>query len=118
MSRRARMRLPCEPGGTMSEQKKVRSATNDACLSCPWRVANQGKRVAGGWYSKANLRRLWGGMRRGERMSCHPTDPRIGIEHPGEGPAGFRPAPEEAEPRECAGAVAPVRRELLIFDRI
>jgi hypothetical protein len=28
-----------------------------------------------GWYTKANLQRLWAGMRRGEDMTCHPTDP-------------------------------------------
>ena len=50
-------------------------AAKSPCQACPWRVENHGKRHPDGWYTKANLRRLWSGIRRGEEMSCHPTDP-------------------------------------------
>lgn len=81
-----------------------------ACQACPWRLENQGKRVTGGWYSKANLKRLWNGLRRGERMSCHPTDPRMADEV---GPASFRPAPDGTKPKECTGALIVVHREFM-----
>lgn len=29
-----------------------------------------------GWYSPQNLKRLWRGLRDGERMTCHLTDSR------------------------------------------
>lgn len=53
----------------------TQQAAPHACSACPWRLANQGKRHPDGWYAKANLSRLWSRLRRGEAMSCHPSDP-------------------------------------------
>jgi hypothetical protein len=75
------------------------------CMHCPWRSANQGKRHPGGWYTKANLRRLWAGLRRGEDMSCHPTDP-------------SNPASADATTLECAGSLILKQREFMRFQRI
>lgn len=75
------------------------------CEHCPWRVANHGKRTPWGFYTKANLRRLWNQIRRGgQGQSCHPTDP----SHPDHVAAGAKPG---SEPRECPGAVILVYRE-------
>lgn len=76
------------------------------CSACPWRTANQGTRHPHGWYTKANLRRLWSGLRRGERMTCHPTDPDNLV------PEGGRAVPEHVATRECTGALILVQREL------
>lgn len=86
--------------------KKARPAPlTKPCASCPWRTENQGKRSPGGFYTAANLRRLWNGIRRGGAMSCHLTDP----SHPDHIAAGCKP---DAEVRECAGSVVIVIREL------
>lgn len=75
------------------------------CAECPWRTFNQGRRHAHGFYTRANLTRLWNGIRKGGAMSCHPTDP----SHPDHG------AKPDSAPRECVGAVALVMRELSIL---
>jgi hypothetical protein len=82
-----------------------------ACLPCPWRQSNRGKRHPDGWYTKANLRRLWAGLRRGEAMSCHPTDPGNPVSERAAA-AGYRPAPAQAAVRECVGAQVLVQREM------
>jgi hypothetical protein len=82
------------------------------CAQCPWRTENQGKRHPLSWYTKANLRKLWKGLRRGERMTCHPTDP----DNPPE--PGKRGAPEGVATRECAGAQILVQRELTRFGEL
>src|SRR5213075_927488 len=93
----------------MSVRETKRTAFAPAtspCAQCPWRTANQGTRHPLGWYTKRNLRRLWVGLRGGERMTCHPTDP----DNP---PApGTRGAPDGTATRECAGAQILVQREL------
>lgn len=76
------------------------------CEHCPWRIANHGKRTPWGFYTKANLRRLWNGIRNGGApQSCHPTDP----SHPDHIAAG---AKEGATPQECPGSVILVFREM------
>lgn len=95
----------------------ARIAANTPCAHCPWRASNQGKRHPNGWYTKANLRRLWKGLRRGEAMSCHPTDVNNPVT-PEDEAAGHRPAPEGMEVRECAGAVILCQREVMVFQEI
>lgn len=77
------------------------------CPQCPWKLENQGRRHPGGWYTKANLRRLWGGLRRGERMTCHPTDPDNAVEC-----QCHTPPPPGTVTRECAGALIVIQREV------
>lgn len=85
----------------------MKSAHSKPCKACPWRISNQGKRHPGGWYTKKNLARLWAGMRRGERMSCHPTDQTNPL------PPGFDPVPEHIEVHECGGALILKQREFM-----
>lgn len=86
-------KLPCAP---------------KACAACPWRKSNQGKQHAHGWYSQANLDRLWRGLRTGEApgMTCHPTDPDNLV------PEGHRAPPDDSQKHECAGSLILVIREL------
>lgn len=66
----------------------------DVCSSCPFLIDNYGKRVPKGWYSEANVKRLWRGVSQGERLACAEQE-RVG-----------RAA------RECAGALHLVVRHL------
>lgn len=76
------------------------------CAQCPWRLSNQGKRHAFGFYTLSNLRRLWNQVRGGGRpQSCHLTDPT----HPDHVAVGAKPG---SQARECPGSVILVRREL------
>jgi len=88
-----------------SERTEFAPAADSPCAACPWRTTNHGRRHPDGWYTKRNLRRLWAGLRRGERMTCHPTDPDNPVP---EGAA--RPAPGHAT-RECTGSLVLVQRE-------
>lgn len=94
----------------------AREAALSPCAGCPWRTANHGKRHPDGWYTKANLRRLWTGLRTGEApgMSCHPTDPNNPVSEAAQA-AGYKEAPDHAEVRECAGSVILQARELMKF---
>lgn len=82
------------------------ASTVGPCKSCPWLLTNQGRRTAHGWYTKANLQRLWAGLRRGERMTCHATDP------DNQPLPGSPDVPEGVVTRECTGALVLVQREL------
>lgn len=67
------------------------------CDQCPWRKSNQLKKHKYGFFSKANLTRLWRGIRTGNTMSCHKTD----TGHPDHVACGAK----GDQPVECAGAV-------------
>jgi hypothetical protein len=47
------------------------------CESCPFLKRNHRQRHDAGWYTVANLRRLWNGLRTSNApgMVCHSTDP-------------------------------------------
>jgi len=99
----------------VSAEKKVeiRAACPKPCSSCPWRLANQdSKPDPHGFYTKANLKRLWGGLRQGVRMSCHPTDPRMSTF------AGYEALADRNVTHECAGALTLQQRELMKFQEI
>ncbi len=87
-----------------------------ACLACPWRLSNQGKPHPDGWYTKKNLARLWAGLRRGEDMSCHPSDPNNPISENAQ-QRGYRPAPDHSKARECAGSLVLRQREVTLLNR-
>ena len=73
------------------------------CATCPWRRENHGKPHEDGWYDPDNLKRLWNGLREGEAMICHATDPKA-VEYGGT---------KEVAPgheRMCVGALALVQR--------
>lgn len=88
---------------------KVKPANQNPCKDCPWRTSNQGKSHPGHWYTKANLSRLWARLRRGESMSCHPTDPSNPL------PPGFEPLPDGVETHECTGGLIVQQREMMAF---
>lgn len=97
------------------EQQPVGMCAAEPCPDCPWRVANHGRRsgakVEGesyGWFTQRNRDRLWARLRRGEAMTCHPTDPRD--ERHGAAPG--------TKTKECAGAVILQQRELVILQRL
>jgi hypothetical protein len=85
------------------------------CLTCPFRVANFGKANPPDtesceveWYSKANLFRLWhDGLRYGEAMVCHSTDP--------DSRDTKRPDLEGHE-QVCLGSLAIVYQHLAVLD--
>ncbi len=82
------------------------SEKNKPCAQCPWRLSNQGKKHKFGFYTKTNLRRLWGQIRRGGgEQSCHLTDP----SHPDHVAVGAKPG---ATTKECPGSVIIVLREI------
>lgn len=93
-------------------ETEVAPALESPCGACPWRTSNQGRQHPNGWYTKRNLSRLWGGMRRGEAMTCHPTDPSNPM------PDGWREVPADAVTRECAGYQTMILREWSIIERI
>jgi hypothetical protein len=74
--------------------------TPRVCATCPWRTANHGKPHPAKWYSIANLRRLWNGLRTAKApgMICHSTDPK-NVEYGGDAPV--KPGHE----MECGGAL-------------
>jgi hypothetical protein len=90
---------------------KIVPANPSPCSECPWRTVNQGKPHPHGWYTKKNLARLWAALRRGESMSCHPTDVDNIV------PEGGRVVPPGTEAHECAGALLLQQRELMYFQQ-
>lgn len=86
---------------------RVIEATGKPCAVCPWRTANQGQPHPGGWYTRANLRRLWSKLRRGDMMTCHATDPTNPV------PDGYRAVPAGTTTRECTGALIVQQREVM-----
>lgn len=93
----------------MADRKQIIRACAQPCSACPWRTENQGKPNAHGFYTKGNLRRLWNGLKRGERMTCHPTDPEMAEFE------GYEKTADRERTHECAGAQTLVQRELAYF---
>lgn len=93
----------------MSDRTCVEGPDPDGpCRACPWLVVNHQRRHADGWYTVANRRRLWGGLRAGEMMTCHPTDPSNPA--PSDRPGAV--AAPGTTTRLCAGAWALIAGEL------
>lgn len=88
------------------------TALTKPCTQCPWRLANQGKRHFGSFYSKKNLNRLWNQVRGGgNQQSCHLTDP----SHPDHVVAG---AKTSSTPQECPGSLILIIRELKKIEKL
>jgi hypothetical protein len=90
-------------------RRAIVTAAPRPCAQCPWRTRNQTRRDRHGFYKLENLRRLWDGLRDGERMTCHPTDPEMAEFDGYEATAG------RERTRECAGALVLIQRELVRF---
>lgn len=90
---------------------KTEEAVSSPCDRCPWQLSNQGKRHKFGFFTKANLTRLWNQIRRGgQPQSCHMTD----SSHPDHVACGTKP---DAKVRECPGSVILVVHELMRLNR-
>ncbi len=92
----------------------VAPAAANPCRACPWLIENHGKPHPDGWYTKRNRDRLWVGLRNGEQMSCHPTDPRNPVSDRA-AEAGYQAAPEHAQTRVCTGGLVLQQREMQLF---
>lgn len=86
----------------------------DPCKTCPWRTSNHDQPHPEGWYRRGNLDRLWKGLRDGESMSCHPTDPDNPVSEAAQA-AGYRPAPPGTQRLECRGGAILQQREIHLF---
>lgn len=107
-------------GAVRGSEPAAREAAQSPCVGCPWLTANHGRKPdPDGWYTAANLKRLWAGLRTGEApgMSCHPTDPRNPVS-PAQAAAGGKAAPEHSVMRECAGSVIVQQREMQRFQNV
>lgn len=94
----------------MPDRQAFAPAKAKACKDCPWRTTNlKRKPDPHGFYTLANLRRLWRGLRNGERMTCHPTDPEMAEF------AGYEKTAERPVTYECAGALVLIQREMERF---
>lgn len=91
----------------MADRQEMAPACPKPCAQCPWRLSNQGQRHPHGFYTKTNLRRLWTGLRDGERMTCHPTDPEMAEFE------GYEGTAERHVTHECAGSLILVQREMM-----
>lgn len=91
----------------MADRKAMKAACPKPCAQCPWRIENQGTPHPHGFYAKANLRRLWAGLKSGERMTCHPTDPEMAEFE------GYEGTAERHVTHECAGALVVIQREMM-----
>ena len=87
------------------------------CRTCPWLNANHRRRHPDAWFTGANRRLLWAGLRDGQSMSCHRTDPANPVSDEAV-LAGFPRVPAGTVPRECAGALILVQRELQLLNDI
>lgn len=84
-----------------TDRTEIDGPDPDPCRACPWLTANHRRPHPDGWYTDANRRRLWNGLRTGEApgMTCHPTDP------------VNQPVGDNTRTRECAGAWILLARE-------
>ena len=82
------------------------------CVHCPFRGSNQATRHPDGWFTMGNRARLWAKLRRGEDMSCHPTDPDNPVSDRAIA-AGYRPAPAGSQVMECIGSIILRQREMV-----
>jgi hypothetical protein len=66
-----------QPLPSATDLARIRQTTLRCCETCPWLVKNHRRKHSAGWYTVANLRRLWTGLRTGDApgMVCHATDP-------------------------------------------
>lgn len=92
---------------------EVKPANPSPCSECPWRLINQGRKDdLHKFYSRGNLKRLWIGLRRGARMSCHPTDSRMAEFE------GYEDLEDREITHECAGALTLQQREFMTFQQM
>lgn len=98
----------------MSTVSGIQGALPRPCSACPWRLSNQGQPHPHDFYTAANLRRLWQGLRSGDApgMTCHPTDARMAEFE------GYEDTADRDEAHECQGALVLVMREVMRFQAI
>lgn len=98
----------------MSARGHIEPALPRPCAVCPWRLSNQGTPHPHGFYDRANLKRLWDGLRTGEApgMTCHPTDPDMAEFE------GYEETAEREVTHECMGSWIMVMREVAHFQSL
>lgn len=85
------------------------------CDACPWRESHHGDDPATdphGFYKPENLAELWNWLRGGERMTCHPTDPRMADYE------GYEHTADVRHTLECTGSMILLQREVHYFQEI
>jgi len=84
------------------------------CAGCPWLKANHGQPHPAKWYSLANLRRLWNGLRTGKApgIICHATDPNS-TDY-----GSTVKIKDSSEPKPCGGALLTVMRHVNEANRL
>lgn len=94
--------------------RKIEAALPNACAACPWRITNQGQPHPHGFYDRANIKRLWDGIRKGDApgMTCHPTDPSMAEFE------GYEETAERERTHECMGSWVMITREVARFQAI
>lgn len=83
------------------------------CPTCPWLLENHGKPHPAKWYSPANLRRLWSGLRTGKcpGVVCHSSDAN-NVEY-----GGDITNIKDGKQRPCAGAILVVMKHCNEFEQ-
>lgn len=95
---------------------QLRPAALAACDTCPWRRSNADSTDP--LLDERSLARYWEGTRTGEPFACHKSIVLDAILDDDLREAGWKATPEDQAPRECAGAVAQVTKELQLRDEL
>lgn len=84
------------------------------CATCPFRGSNHGKRHPAKWYTKANLTRIWNGIRlnKAPGMVCHSSDPNS------KNYGSIKDVPETAVKHECGGLLQLIYREFTLLNTV
>jgi hypothetical protein len=91
--------------------------THYPCDTCPWKGKNfnastpDPKTAERHWYTTNNLKRLWEGIRQGERMICHDTDPKSKT-------YGNTKNVKAGYERDCVGSLILVMRSIQRLERV
>lgn len=101
------------PQPKIATMERHKAKTIRVCATCPFLKQNHDKPHPDKWYSTANIRRLWNGLRTGNApgMICHSSDPK-NTEYGGD--KKVKPGKEQ----ECAGALLLQLRHANEFNQI
>jgi hypothetical protein len=98
------------------EDKPKQAAALTPCSECPWRQSNTGRKHVYNIYSDDQFTRNWRGIAvDGKFFGCHLFDGDAHRVPPESQAMGYKKAVDIGGRKECAGAVAMIRRELQIL---
>lgn len=101
----------------MSTEKQMDKGVK-CCGGCPFKKSNFGKETPNpeltdyDWYSEENMKRLWDGLRDGEDMVCHSSDP-DSVEYGSE-----CKIKDSHTPHLCYGALLVIFRHAKAFEKM